>query len=74
MSVGKIKVVKVMRVGEKRTDSGRGVISGLSLTVNMKELVKNLRMHNGSVKNAKRMTRGSEEKRDRNIEFDTKEL
>ncbi|XP_045913420.1 uncharacterized protein LOC123975742 [Micropterus dolomieu] len=71
--VGKIKIV---RVGEKRSGGSKGVIYGIPLTVNMKELVENLRMKNRSVKSAVRMTRGVEKVETESVlvEFETKEV
>lgn len=74
--VGKIKIVKVVRVGEKRIGGSKGVIYGIPLTVNMKELVENLRMKNRSVKSAVRMTRGKEKVETESVlvEFETKDV
>ena len=60
-SVGKLKVIKVVRVGEQR-DGCKGVIAGVPLSVNMKQLVDNLKVRNRAVRSAKRMTRGVEKK------------
>lgn len=74
--VGKIKIVKVVRVGEKINGGSKGMIYGIPLTVNMKELVENLRMKNRSVKSAVRMTRGVEKVETESVlvEFETKEV
>lgn len=42
--IGKIKVDKVIRVGERRMGGSKEVIYGIPLTVNMKELVENMRV------------------------------
>lgn len=74
--VGKIKIVKVVRVGEKINGGSKGMIYGIPLNVNMKELVENLRMKNRSVKSAVRMTRGVEKVETESVlvEFETKEV
>lgn len=51
-----------------------GSLSGVSLTINMKETVENLRVRNKLVKkNAKRLTRGIEKRKRESIliEFDS---
>ena len=60
--VGKVKVAKTVRVGEKGAGESKGVIAGIPLSVGMKELVDNLKVRNSTVRNAKRMTRGVEKK------------
>jgi len=74
--IGKTKVVKVVRVGEKINAGSKGVMYGIPLTINMKELVENLRMKNRSVKSAVRMTRGVEKVETESVlvEFETKEV
>lgn len=39
------------------SSGSKGVITGIPLSVNMRELVENLKVHSSSVRNAKRMTR-----------------
>lgn len=75
-SVGKVKVAKVVRVGGEKAESCKGIMAGVPLMVNIKEIVENLRMRNGSVKSAKRMTRGIDKKETESvlIEFDCKDL
>lgn len=41
-SVGKVKLPKMVRVGEKRRNGCKGVMFGIPITVSMKELVENL--------------------------------
>lgn len=55
-SVGKVKITKVIRVGEQRNGC-KGVISGVPLCVSMKQLVDNVKVRNSAIKSAKRMTR-----------------
>lgn len=56
-SVGKVKVAKVVRVGGEKVESCKGIMAGVPLMVGMKEIVENVRIRNGAVKSAKRMTR-----------------
>ncbi|XP_067275529.1 uncharacterized protein [Pseudorasbora parva] len=74
--IGKVKVVKVARVGEKRTGGSKGVVYGIPRTVSMKEMVENLKRQNRSVKNAVRMTRGIEKIETESVlvEFETKDV
>ena len=56
---------RVVRVGEQKFNgcSGcKGVISGVPISVSIREVVENLRLRNSSVKSVKRMTRGVEKK------------
>lgn len=56
----KAKKISWVRMGEKKVGGCKAVMSRVPLSVGMKELVKNLRVRNRSVKSAKRMTRGVE--------------
>jgi len=51
--VGKIKVQKVAKVGEKGFNGGKGVIYGIPINVNNKELMENMRAGNFTVKSVK---------------------
>lgn len=74
-SVGKIKVTKVVRAGGEKDESCKGIMAGVPL-MGMKEIVENLRVRNGSIKSAKRMTIGIDKKETESvlIEFDCKDL
>lgn len=74
--IGKIKVIKVVRVGEQRSNGSKGVISGVPLNVSMRELMENLKVREGSVKSVKRMTRGVEKIETETVlvEFGKKEI
>lgn len=50
--VGKVRVTKMVRVGEKKVGC-KGMIYGVPLTVDMKELVANLKVNREAVKSAK---------------------
>ena len=71
--VGKAVVVKVVKVGEQ---GSKGVIYGIPLAIEMKELVKNLKEKCGAVQSAKRLTKGIEKKETESVlvQFSTKEL
>lgn len=56
-SVGKAVVTKVVKLGE---NGSKGVIYGIPVTVEIKDLIKNLKLRCGAVKDAKRLTRGFE--------------
>ena len=70
--VGKAKVVKVARVG---SEGCKGVIYGIPLTMQMGDLVKNLKEKCGAVLSATRLTRGAEKKETESvlIQFSTRE-
>lgn len=51
-----------MRAGQQRYSGCKGVIYGVPLTVNMGELVENLRVRNSSMKSVNRITRGGEKR------------
>lgn len=74
--IGKIKVFKVVRVGEQRINGSKGVISGVPLNVSMRELMENLKVREGSVKSVIRMTRGIEKMETETVlvEFGGKEI
>lgn len=55
-------VVKVVKVGEQGSN---GVIYGIPLATEMKELVKNVKEKCDAVQSAKRLTKGGEKKRNR---------
>lgn len=61
-SVGKVKVYKTVRVGERKTWGSRGVITGVPISVRMEEMRENLTVYNNTVKGVKRMTKGKEKK------------
>lgn len=75
-NVGKIKVLKVVRVGEKRISGCKGVIYGVSNRVNVREPMESIKMRNGTVKSVRRLTRGVEKKEIESvlIEFEEKEI
>lgn len=73
-TVGKIKVLKVVRVGEKKINGCKGVIYGVPVHVNIKELVESIKVENGTVKGVRRMMRGVEKKETVLIEFEEKEI
>lgn len=56
MCVGKVEVARVVRMVEHRVGGLEGMISGVSLNVNTKELDE--RMYNSSLSSVKRMTKG----------------
>ena len=72
-AVGKAVVVKVVKVGEQ---GSKGVIYGIPLTTEMKELVKNLKEKCEAVQSAKRLTKGAEKKETESVlgQFSTKKL
>ncbi|XP_041927035.1 uncharacterized protein LOC121690512 [Alosa sapidissima] len=72
-TVGKTKVVKSVKVGDQ---GSKGVIYGIPLSVDMKELVKNIKEKCDAVQSAKRLTRGFEKTETESvvIQFSTKEL
>lgn len=72
-AVGRAVVVKVVKVGEQGRE---GVIYGIPLTIEMKELVKHLKEKCESVQSAKRLTKGVEKKETESVlvQFNTKEL
>lgn len=74
--VGKVKVQKVAIVGERRVNGCKGVIYGIPINVNNKEIMENMRVGNFTVKNVKRLTKGIEKKETESIliEFEEKEL
>lgn len=76
VGVCKVKVKTTARVGERSTSGNKGVIVGVPLNVNMKDLMENLKLRNGEVKGARRMTRGPEKVETETVvvEFDTKEV
>lgn len=57
--IDKTKIIKVVRVGERRRAGCKGVIYGIPLKVNMSELVQELRKRCELIMNAKRMTKGT---------------
>lgn len=59
-AVGRAVVVKVVKVCEQGRE---GMIYGIPLTIEMKELVKHLKEKCESVQSAKRLTKGIEEKK-----------
>lgn len=75
-TVGKVKVSKVVKVGEHRPNGDKGVISGVPLGVYMKDLVENLQVRNSAVKGAKRMTKGGDKKETETVlvDFDVKDI
>lgn len=75
-SVGKIKVLKVVRVGEKRTNGCKGVIYGVPIHVNVREIVESIKVENSTVKSVRRMTKGVEKKETESvlIEFEENEI
>lgn len=74
--VEKVRVARVVRVGEKRDEGCKGIISGIPVSVGMTELVENLQIRNKTVKSARRMTKGSEKKETETVmvEFEAKVL
>ncbi len=74
--VGKVKVTKTVRVGEQKPSGGEGVITGVPLSVTMRELVVNLRVCNSAVKDVGRMTRGVEKTETETlvVEFESNEV
>ena len=61
-SVGKVKISRVVQVGEKRFSGCKGVVFGISLNVSMKVLMENLKVRTNSVKNVRRLTAGVEKR------------
>ena len=58
--VGDKKVVKVVQIGEQRSISTKGVITGVAVEVEEGELKENLRARGIEIMNVKRMTKGPE--------------
>ncbi|XP_014891407.1 uncharacterized protein LOC106949576 isoform X3 [Poecilia latipinna] len=72
----KVKIRAVVKVGEKINNESKGIITGVPLSVNMKDLVENLKERNKEIKGARRMTRGAERIETETVllEFETKEM
>lgn len=72
-AVGGVTVVKAVKVGDQ---GNSGVIYGIPLTIEMKELVRNLKEKCDSVQSAKRLTKGVEKKETESVlvQFNSKEL
>lgn len=49
INVGEVKVHKVVKVGEMRFNGCKGVIYGVPINVNSREIMENLRVKNGTV-------------------------